>query len=251
MFDDGGKWFSFFVQPHNVQATSGLFGQIEDTYHQGTGAHCHLSCNDETMTGGSVKDHTLWITENGYYWTMNGVALDDEGIARKLQTLQWAWDIGASHKFLWEQTNAQANPFSNDEVVHPLLLFRDGEEAISLSEREFTSIVQTRDNLTNLSTFGNVNGSGDSFNLSGSTITLTDSAGLFTADMVGKEITIAGATTGGNNGTFTVTGQTSTTITYENASGATEAFTGTWTVNMAQYLHFRNGLCWSWNGVAI
>ncbi|NIT56305.1 MAG: hypothetical protein GWN00_08740 [Aliifodinibius sp.] len=105
--------------------------------------------------------------------------------------------------------------------------------------------------MTNLSTFGNVNGVGDSFNLSGSTITLTDSAGLFTADMVGKEITIAGATTGGNNGTFTITGQTATTVTYENASGATEAFTGTWSVNMAQYLHFRNGLCLAWNGVAI
>ncbi|NIT56304.1 MAG: hypothetical protein GWN00_08735, partial [Aliifodinibius sp.] len=90
---DGGKWFLFCIQPDNAQAVAGLFGQIEDTYHQGTGAHCHLSCNGGSMTGGTAYDHTLFSSQQGYYWSMNGVALDDEGIARKLQTLQWGWDI--------------------------------------------------------------------------------------------------------------------------------------------------------------
>jgi hypothetical protein len=75
------------------------------------------------------------------------------------------------------------------------------------------------------------NGSGDSFAFSTPDVTLTDAAGLFTADMVGRDITIAGATTGGNNGTFTVKSYTSpTVIVYENASGAAEAFSGTWAV---------------------
>lgn len=73
-------------------------------------------------------------------------------------------------------------------------------------------------------------GTGDSFAKSGSDVTLTDAAGQFGTGWTGKSITITGATTPGNNGTFTITAHTATTLTWVNASGAAEAFTGTWRV---------------------
>jgi hypothetical protein len=67
--------------------------------------------------------------------------------------------------------------------------------------------------------------------LTGTTITFTDAAANFQASDVGKNIVIEGATTPGNNGTFVITSHISATqITYENASGATEAYTGTWKI---------------------
>lgn len=79
---------------------------------------------------------------------------------------------------------------------------------------------------------GNPAGTGDSFAFSAGTVTLTDSAARFTALMVGRYITIAGSTTPGNDGSFLVASvPSSTTLTFANASGATEAFTGTWKFN--------------------
>jgi hypothetical protein len=79
---------------------------------------------------------------------------------------------------------------------------------------------------------GTRSGTGDSFAFSGVVITLTDAAALFTTDLVGKLITIAGATSGGNDGTFVITDVPSTTtLTYVNASGVAEAFPGTWTIH--------------------
>jgi hypothetical protein len=77
-----------------------------------------------------------------------------------------------------------------------------------------------------------VAGTGDSFAKALNVITLTDAAGLFTPAMVGLPITIAGATTAGNDGLFFVQSYISPTqITYNNAAGAAEAFAGTWTVS--------------------
>lgn len=76
-------------------------------------------------------------------------------------------------------------------------------------------------------------GTGDSFAFATPVVTLTDSEGKFISAMVGGSVTIAGATTPANNGVFTVTGQTATTLTWNNASAVAEAFTGTWTTNVA------------------
>lgn len=71
-------------------------------------------------------------------------------------------------------------------------------------------------------------GNPDSFSKSSNTITLSDATGEWGPDVVGRYIKIAGATTGGNNGTFLITaatarfGLTPATLTYTNASGATE-----------------------------
>ena len=70
------------------------------------------------------------------------------------------------------------------------------------------------------------------YNPTGNVVTLTDASAVFTADMVGKQIVIAGATGLGNNGTFTITYVlTPSTLTYVNATpGVTEAGAGTWTI---------------------
>jgi Pectate lyase superfamily protein len=73
-------------------------------------------------------------------------------------------------------------------------------------------------------------GTGDTIGGVVPNMTLTDPAGLFTADMAGRYVHITGATANGNNGTFLVTAYTSATeITYTNAVGVAEAFAGTWT----------------------
>ena len=73
-------------------------------------------------------------------------------------------------------------------------------------------------------------GSGDSFAFASPIVTLTDAAGLFTAAMVGHYVTIAGSTTPANDGTFLVTAQGGTTLSFVNAAGVAEAYAGTWTV---------------------
>jgi hypothetical protein len=79
---------------------------------------------------------------------------------------------------------------------------------------------------------GSGSGTGDSFSLSGTTVTLTDAGASFVASDVGKTIKISGATTPGNDGEFVITSYISgTQLTYENASGATEAFAGTWSIS--------------------
>lgn len=74
-------------------------------------------------------------------------------------------------------------------------------------------------------------GTGDTIGGSAPNMTLTDSGAVFNAGDIGQSITIAGATTGANNGTFLITGYTSPTqITYQNLVGVAEAYTGTWTL---------------------
>jgi len=80
-------------------------------------------------------------------------------------------------------------------------------------------------------------GTGDTIGGTAPTMTLTDAAALFTPDMVGKSITITGATTPANNGTFPIVGYTSSTvISYTNASGVAEAFAGDWSVPGANWV---------------
>lgn len=83
------------------------------------------------------------------------------------------------------------------------------------------------------------------FTKSGSTMTLTDTEASFTAALVGATITIgdadfgggtvSGATSAGNNGSFTVTAVPSaTTIQWTNASGVAESFSGVYRMNAAE-----------------
>lgn len=77
-------------------------------------------------------------------------------------------------------------------------------------------------------------GIGDTIGGVAPNMTLTDAGGQFNSKMVGKALTVSGATTGANDGTFTITGFTSSTVIgYSNAGGVAEAFPGTWSVDVA------------------
>lgn len=82
-----------------------------------------------------------------------------------------------------------------------------------------------------------VAGVGDSLVALGGSVTLTDAAGGFTRDMLGLSIVLAGATSTGNSGTFTITDVPDagggTQVVFANGGGVTEAFTGTWTIKRA------------------
>ena len=81
------------------------------------------------------------------------------------------------------------------------------------------------------------NGTGDTIGGTAPNMTLTDSAALFTEDMVGRNITISGSTTPANDGTFPVTSYTSSTVIgYTNASGVAEALPGTWAVEGGNFV---------------
>lgn len=73
-------------------------------------------------------------------------------------------------------------------------------------------------------------GVGDAFTKSGSVVTLTDYAGKFESWMDQRYIVLSGSTTPGNNGAYKLTYISTTQVSYTNASGAEEAFTGKWWV---------------------
>lgn len=94
-------------------------------------------------------------------------------------------------------------------------------------------IFPLRPNRGFLGVYTPLTGTGDSFTKSGTTVTLTDAATTFQGWEINKPVTIAGSTTTGNNGTFTITalGSSNHTLSYTNASGVAEAFPGTWKIH--------------------
>jgi hypothetical protein len=78
---------------------------------------------------------------------------------------------------------------------------------------------------------GELNGTGDTIGGVAPVMTLTDAAALFSPALVGLNVTITGATTPANNGTFLITNYISVnTIEYANPAGVAEAFPGAWGV---------------------
>ena len=93
--------------------------------------------------------------------------------------------------------------------------------------------VNTKTLTDETSSFGasTATGTGDTIGGAAPSMTLTDAGAAFTAQDVGRYITVVGATTPANDGSFLISAFTSSTlITYQNASGVAEAFTGTYTV---------------------
>jgi len=94
------------------------------------------------------------------------------------------------------------------------------------------AIVELRKDRAFFNTYTPPSGTGDSLAKSGNVMTLTDAGYTFRGDEVGKTITLAGSTSAGNNGTFTITDVTGDhTITWTNASGVAESFPGTWQID--------------------
>ena len=107
-------------------------------------------------------------------------------------------------------------------IQHPTL----GNGGVAIIKPDLTTVQYTE------STGGSAfTGTGDTIGGAAPNMTLVDAAATFSAGQVGQSITVASATTGGNNGTFVITGYTSPTqITYQNHAGVAEAFPGTWSV---------------------
>jgi len=103
---------------------------------------------------------------------------------------------------------------------------------VDLHDTGLATLVQDGAGNSSCEITGSVNGVGDTIGGAAPAMTLTDAAALFTADMVGRFITIAGATSLANNGTFLITAFTNPSlITYTNNFGVAEAFAvGTWLV---------------------
>jgi hypothetical protein len=155
-------------------------------------------------------------------------------------------------------SDARADPLTGEEWRIRLSMLRDvamvygdySETDIDIED----ALWACRANLQSWDTFDPVegvgNGTTDNFAFAAGTVTLTDNEALFTPEMVGREITVAGATSAGNDGTFVVASYISATqITYANASGVSETLpvTCTWSV-FEQYFHFEDGVCWKWPG---
>jgi hypothetical protein len=72
-------------------------------------------------------------------------------------------------------------------------------------------------------------GPSSSFSFANPTVTYASTGAAFTADLIGKTITVAGATTPANNGSFVVaTVPTSESITFVNTAAVSEAGAGAW-----------------------
>ena len=77
-------------------------------------------------------------------------------------------------------------------------------------------------------------GSNNTFVFAAGIVTLTSNEALFTASMVGKQITIAGATSAPNDGSYVIATYVSpTVVTYANALGVSEVGIGAWLVDLA------------------
>lgn len=84
-------------------------------------------------------------------------------------------------------------------------------------------------------------GIGESLALSGSTVTLTDRGGRFKPAYHNKIVNISSSTSAANNGTFRLTYISPTQISWTNASGVTEPFTGNWWVINGDQVGFGAG----------
>jgi hypothetical protein len=155
------------------------------------------------------------------------------------------------------EANAGPSPFTGDELLYSPVLWRDPDGQYGhASEKDVTAIPiwWGRANMTNWTPFAPITGTGDgatdTFAFAAGIVTLTDNEALFTPDMVGREITVSGATSPGNDGTFVVASYISPTqITYANATGVSETLplTCTWSTS-PQYIHISRGMVWKWNG---
>lgn len=75
-------------------------------------------------------------------------------------------------------------------------------------------------------------GTGDTIGATAPNMTLSDSAAVFTSGVIGLLVTITGATTAANNGSYVITAVNSVSqIVYTNPNGVAESFSGTWGID--------------------
>ena len=236
----------------NVHATAGLYVR--------TGASpttaIHIGCTQDATFYGNVKvgdgkrfyagdgndffvEHTGPNThiENhvGSFYIINGSA-SGSIIFRTSASQTTALTIDSSQNTTFA-TDALATMVSTyttgSGIPNNVLYLTNNTAATSSDPQQFSPSLMFRGRAWHTD-----NGTPTDFAISGSTVTLTDTGATFTSEDVGRQVIVSGATSAGNDGTFTVTGQTGTTLTYENASGVTETGAGTWTTGASETWDF-------------
>lgn len=115
------------------------------------------------------------------------------------------------------------------DAVSPAAVLAAAQTALDVAGVVGTAyLVELRRDRAFFNTMTPVGGTGDAFTKVGNTVTLTDAATTFTGWEVGQDLTIAGATTGANNGTFAVGAVTDHSLSYTAPSGVAEAYAGNW-----------------------
>jgi len=242
MVSSGGEFVGVMMRtvPESTNNIHGVFGVSgTDVRHTARESFVHLAKRNGGNSATNEVDFGIFSND--------GACGTDEATMPPCALGFWNVSIVTS-----QDSNNQANPFSDEESLQRPVVLRDYDGSYGFySEKEFDvedALWCCRSNLGEFTPFSPVEGTGDSFAFASPTVTLTDSAGDFTADMVGRAITISGSTSPGNDGTFIITSRISSTqITYDNASGVAEAFTGAWSVG-PQYFHLEQGVCWKWPG---
>jgi hypothetical protein len=157
-----------------------------------------------------------------YILSSDGIWLDQHG--RDRGQLRQASETDAVY--------AERIRFPADAVTLPFLLTQVEAIVAAAGVVGAVGMFALRPNRAWLGAYQSLTGTGDTFTKSGTTMTLTDAATTFGGWEIGKRVTIAGATSGANNGTFTITalGSDSHSMSYTNAAGVAEAYAGTWTL---------------------
>lgn len=193
-----------------------------------------VSMSTVLLEDASIGDETIRLADNGLALPQRGTVILDAGLATE-ETVEYDFRdprtgevelevaLTQDHSALITSGSgflaAPAAAGAGNVVVEDALQFPD------------PSSVGNYPLLIDAGVTGTRSGVGDSFTVAAGIVTFVDAAGLLTADLVGKFIRIVGATSTANNGLFKITGYVgATSITWNNASGVTEAFTGTWTV---------------------
>jgi len=102
---------------------------------------------------------------------------------------------------------------------------------VDLHDTGLATLVQDGAGNSTCEITGSLSAVGDVISGAAPAMTLTSSAGIFTADMVGRYLTLSGWANPANNGTFLITGFLgNTAINYTNNFGVAEIFAGTWLV---------------------
>jgi len=251
MTEDDGHFIAVGLRPYNgsidevAHCVIGFSGA--DTYHSLQESFAHMSANG---TGGN---ELTWEDSHGRFRNQ-GAQSNPSGhymVEAKLAIFNWN---GVDEES--DIVNGRPNPFNNEEWIreHRLIRDFDGYEGCpsikTLSNMgQYVSRCNLEDDVGKYKSFDGIDGTGDTIGGAAPNMTLTDAAGLFTAGMVGKTITISGATTPANDGVFTISSYTSPTqIGYQNASGVAEAYAGDWEVNVHSYFLWNDGMVWEWMG---
>ena len=199
----------------------------------------------------AIGDETLYLAEDWLTLPQRGTLVLDEGLASE-ESVEYSFRDPSTGEV--ELKSALVNAHTALTLVTPIPTDGSGAEyaenllAVDAVTGDGTITVEDGDLFPDPVVVGNYpillgagdigtrSGVGDSFAAPAAPeIELNDAAGVFTSDLVGRPIRIAGATSLANDGLFIITRFISATqIAWVNAAGVVEAFVGTWVVENLQ-----------------